>query len=233
MKAPWGRAKAGVRRDDGGGVVIPAHARISDDAVYQAAALVLGYPDQQLRDRLDLIADALAGTDAERHFVPVLAHLGGGDLAGLQSFHVQEFDLSRRHSLHLSYWTDGDTRRRGAVLAEIKQQYRDSGLLVDTGGELPDYLPMVLEFAAHDPQRGRALLNRFRASLELIRLELQADHLPHAGVLVAVCARLGGPSPDSRAEIQARYASAPDAPDRPVEFVGLDLVTTVPEGAHR
>ncbi|MCW3158803.1 nitrate reductase molybdenum cofactor assembly chaperone [Micropruina sonneratiae] len=201
--------------------VIPANAGVSDAVIHQAAALVLSYPEQELLESLPTIERALAGTAAAASFAPVLAHLRGDRLAALQSFHIQEFDLSRRHSLHLSYWTDGDTRRRGAVLAEVKQVYRDSGLLVDTGGELPDYLPMALEFAARDAGRGRGLLERFRASLELLRLELGADDLPHAGVLTAICDLLPGDSPRSRAEVQARFGQA-----QPVELVGLDLVTT-------
>lgn len=198
----------------------PRHAQdrpSSTSVVFQAAALVLAYPDEALPDRLDVIEDALAGTDAFALFAPVLDHLRGGPLAELQSYHVQEFDLSRKHALHLSYWTDGDTRRRGEVLAEVKQVYRDSGLLVDTGGELPDYLPMVLEFAVADAERGRDLLQRFRASLELIRLGLTADRLPHAGVLEAICRCLPGESPKTRAEVQARFGEV-----QPVELVGLD-----------
>ncbi len=211
-------AKAGtpgtsVRRE------VPGQA-LDDAVVFQAAALVLAYPEAELLDRLDTIEAALTGTSATDHFAPVLTHLRGGSLREAQSYHVQEFDLSRKHALHLSYWTDGDTRRRGEVLAEIKGVYRESGLLVDTGGELPDYLPMVLEFAAADPVRGRELLQRFRASLELIRLGLAADRLPHAGVLTAICACLPGESPRTRAEVQARYGDV-----QPVEFVGLDSLS--------
>jgi nitrate reductase delta subunit len=184
--------------------------------VFQAAALVLSYPDEELVGRLDVIEAALAGTSAAGRFAPVLAHLLG-PLAEVQAFHVQEFDLSRRHALHLTYWTDGDTRRRGEVLAGIKGVYRESGLVVDTRGELPDHLPVVLEFAVADPARGAELLERFRASVELIRLGLAADHLPHAGVLEAVCELLPGESPTTRAEVQSRFGEA-----QPIEFVGLE-----------
>lgn len=210
-----------------GAAVPTATAGVLDAVIMQAAALVLGYPDEALLARLDLIEAALDGSPDAALFAPLLIHLRGDSLRELQSFHVAEFDLSRRHALHLSYWTDGDTRRRGNVLAEIKQVYRDSGLVVDTGGELPDYLPMVLEFVVQDPERGRALLERFRASLELIRLELSADNLPHAGVLTAVCSRLPGESPRSRAEVQARFGRP-----QPVELVGLELLNT-PERAAR
>ncbi len=214
----------GLRRDDEGAYVIAAKAGISaatlgaDPAVIcQAAAMLLAYPEPELLERIDLVQAALTDTGALEQFRPVLAHLRGAPLGELQSYHVQEFDLSRRHALHLSYWTDGDTRRRGEVLASIKAVYRESGLLVDIAGELPDHLPMVLEFTAADPERGLALLNRFRASLELIRLGLLADDLPHAGVLVAVCDLLPGASPQTRAEVQARFGQV-----QPIELVGLD-----------
>ncbi len=159
-----------------------SRASTSDEAadtavVLQAAALCLAYPEQELLERLDLIEAALSGNRAAGRFAPVLDHLRPKPPAGLhpkppvesvqtphlqalQSFHVQEFDLSRRHALHLTYWTDGDTRRRGEVLAEFKAVYRDSGLVGDLAGELPDHLPMVLEFAVADPGRGRGLLQR-------------------------------------------------------------------------
>ena len=193
--------------------------RSSDAVVFQAAALCLNYPESDLLDRVDVIEAALAGTEAAGSFAPVMAHLRGENLRELQSFHVQEFDLSRKHALHLSYWTEGDTRRRGNVLADVKQVYRDSGLVVSPGGELPDYLPMVLEFAVHDPERGGGLLKRFRASVELIRMGLITDALPHAGVLQAICARLPGESPQTHAEVQARFGQV-----QPVEFVGLETV---------
>ena len=185
---------------------------------HQAASLLLAYPDQQLLDRLPLLREAVGATPWASHFDAVLAHLEGQSLVESQTFHVAEFDTSRRHALHLSYWTDGDTRRRGEVLAGIKQVYRDSGLLVQLDGELPDHLPLVLEFAAiGDPERGRALLQRYRASLELLRLQLVKDELPHAGGPEAVCATLPGDSPTSRAEVQKMYDAA-----MPSETVGLD-----------
>ncbi len=185
----------------------------------QAAALVLAYPEAELLDRMDVIEAALTGTTAATHFAALLAHLRSMPLHELQAFHVQEFDLSRRHALHLSYWTDGDTRRRGEVLAEIKGVYRESGLVVALERELPDYLPVMLEFAVADPDRGLPLLQRFRASLELLRIGLAEDRLPHAGVLTAICDVLPGESPKTRLEVQAMVDEV-----APLEFVGLNEV---------
>lgn len=185
--------------------------------IYQAAALLLSYPDERVLESVPTIRAAFSGTDAAALFEPVLAHLEGLDLMALQAYHVQEFDLSRRHSLHLSYWTAGDTRRRGAVLAELKQVYRASGLVVDTGGELPDFLPMMLEFAVHDPERGVPVLAGYRPSLELLRFGLADDDVPHTGLVAAVCGTLPGASPTTRDEVQALARAA-----QPSEEVGLE-----------
>lgn len=197
--------------------------------IYAAASVVLSYPDEGVLERLPLVERALTEADALAGFAATLEHLRSMPLMDAQSWYVQEFDLSRRHALHLTYWTDGDTRRRGEVLAAVKQTYRDSGLLVDLDGELPDFLPMVLEFAAHGaPSIGVALLNTYRASLELLRIGLTEDGLPQAGIVAAICDSLGGPSPQTRAEVQQLHDNPPS------ELVGLDgFLTTTPSPAHR
>lgn len=135
-----------------------------------------------------------------------------------QRHYVDVFDLNRRRSLYLSYWTDGDTRRRGEVLASFKQRYRDSGFLVDTHGELPDFLPMVLEYAALvDPRGGEDLLVDYRAAVELLRFALLDIDTCYADVLAAVCATLPGPAPTDRDQVRAMAQSGP-----PTEFVGLE-----------
>lgn len=187
--------------------------------VYLAAAWCLSYPDEELVGRVPLIRAALSEfPGAPADFSPVLDLLEATPPLELQAQYVREFDLGRRHALHLSYWTDGDTRRRGEVLGSFKAAYRSSGVLVDLDGELPDYLPMVLEFAARvDGGAGRELLQRYRASLEMLRLGLLRDTLPHAAVLSALCATLPGKSPQDEQEVMRMAGFGP-----PTESVGLD-----------
>lgn len=184
--------------------------------VYAAAALVLAYPTQELLERLPQISDAVREAGFDEEFAPVLAYLGSDSLTDLQSAYAQEFDNSRRHALHLTYWIDGDTRRRGESLLRYKQAYRESDLWVDLNGELPDYLPMVLEFAVHEPAGGRELLKASRPALELLRLALRDDELPHEGVVAALCATLPGESPSDRLSVSRMEGWQP-----PVETVGL------------
>ena len=188
--------------------------------IRQAAAVCLGYPESDVIASSGLLRAALteSAPRAVEKFEPLLAFWDAGDPSAIQTHYVDVFDLSRKHSLYLSYWTDGDTRRRGEVLTAFKQRYRRSGFLVDTRGELPDYLPMVLEYAAIvDPVDGAALLQQYRSSIELLRLALEERATPYAGVVTAVCDTLPGPSPTDRKAVMAMAAAGP-----PTEMVGLE-----------
>ncbi|MBA4608329.1 nitrate reductase molybdenum cofactor assembly chaperone [Aeromicrobium sp. Marseille-Q0843] len=190
--------------------------------VHQVASWVLSYPHDDVVQALPGLATALREqrrpTEAVRELLAVVEALAQVPAEQLRHDYVETFDLTRRHALHLSYWTEGDTRRRGEVLAAFKQVYRDSGQVVRLDGELPDHLPVVLEFAAVvDPETGTALLQKYRASLELLRIELEDDASPWAGAGRAVCATLPGASPRTRTE-----AMALAGPVQPVESVGLE-----------
>ncbi|WP_238422471.1 nitrate reductase molybdenum cofactor assembly chaperone [Gordonia sp. 'Campus'] len=171
------------------------------------ASWCLSYPDDEVLGRVELMRAALDEQDDPRATEPLrqtIDHLDGGEPDALRRSYIDLFDLSKRHTLYLSYWSDGDTRRRGTSLGEFKQAYRDSGFLVDLHGELPDHLPIVLEFSARaDPARGVELLEKHRAAVELIRFALLDADSPYAGAVQAVCATLPTPSPPDRAAAMA------------------------------
>lgn len=195
------------------------HANKKDRITFLAASWCLSYPDELLISRVPMMRAALGEfPGASRPFDVVLSALESTKLMALQGQYVQEFDLGKRHALHLSYWTDGDTRRRGEVLGAFKKVYRGQDTLVDTRGELPDFLPMVLEYAATvDMATGKELLAQYRPSLELIKFGLQRDNLPHHEIVQALCNTLPGASP---ADEQAVMRMAGYGP--PTESVGLD-----------
>jgi nitrate reductase delta subunit len=199
--------------------------------VRQVASWCLQYPDDELLERVDLLRRALAELTPSASTAPLarfVDHLGSTAPDALRRDYVDVFDLSRRHTLYLTYWSDGDTRRRGEALAAFKQRYRRAGFLVDTHGELTDYLPIVLEFAARvDPVAGHDLLVEYRGSIELIRLALQEADSPYGDVLVSVCATLPGQSPPDKAAALAMQRGPAGAATDPmragaVEQVGLD-----------
>ncbi|GAA5203189.1 nitrate reductase molybdenum cofactor assembly chaperone [Microbacterium jejuense] len=192
---------------------------MSSAVVHQAASLCLSYPDDTVLGSARLVERALreSAPRAAASFAPLLEWWAGTPASQVQAAYVDTFDMSRRHALYLSYWTDGDTRRRGAVLADLKRRYRETGLQLDGTGELPDYLPLVLEFARHAPREGTAVLQEYRPSLELIRIALAERGSPYAGVVAAVCDTLPGRSPADRQQAMAMAAAGP-----PRETVGLD-----------
>ena len=83
--------------------------------------------------------------------------------------YVETFDLRRRSTMYLTYWTAGDTRNRGSQMLAFAAAYRDAGVEPPCG-EAPDYLPVVLEFAATvDPVAGRRLLVEHRVPIDVLR----------------------------------------------------------------
>ncbi len=188
--------------------------------VYLAASLLLDYPREGFDDTARLLIDELAAETGEpaQALARAARDLLELPVAELQRQYVDTFDLSRKHALYLSYWTDGDTRRRGEVLAAFKKRYRASGFLVNLGGELPDYLPVVLEYAAlADYADGQAMLQEYRPSLELLRMALEENGSPYQHVLLGLCGSLPGSSPADRQQVMAMAGYGP-----PTESVGLD-----------
>ena len=85
---------------------------------------------------------------------------------------VEAIDLNKRSGLYLTFYSEGDKRERGSSLVRLKQLYRAAGLPLE-GTELPDYLPVMLEFAAAAPDgRGEIVLRENRAALDV-----DPDHL--------------------------------------------------------
>ncbi|MBL1083849.1 nitrate reductase molybdenum cofactor assembly chaperone [Streptomyces actinomycinicus] len=153
----------------------------SDAVFYQAAALCLTYPDDDFVARLPLLRQAAPQL---RSFTDHAALTPPRELA---AHYVQVFDFRNRHSLYLSWWRDGDTRRRGMSLVRFQEIYRRHGLEF-SGEELPDFLPAVLEFTARTGDT--SLLTEHRDALEQLRTRLTDYGTPYAGVLDAVCATL-------------------------------------------
>ncbi|MEU4658317.1 nitrate reductase molybdenum cofactor assembly chaperone [Streptomyces sp. NPDC023723] len=151
------------------------------EVLYQAAALCLTYPDDDFRARLPLLREAAPQL---RGFTDHAALTSQSDL---QAHYVEVFDFKNRHSLYLSWWSDGDTRRRGMSLVRFKECYRAHGLEC-TEEELPDFLPAVLELASRTGDT--RLLVEYRDALDQLRTRLTGCGTPYACVLDAVCATL-------------------------------------------
>jgi nitrate reductase delta subunit len=182
--------------------------------VLQAASLLLGYPDEQLRSELPLIRAALP---PGHRLHAVVDHLESAPLGELQQHYVDTFDLRRRCCLYLTYYTHGDTRKRGMALLRFRHAYKASGVEL-RDGELPDHLAVVCEYGATtDSARGIALLTEHRAGLELLRAALADLDSPYVEVIDAVRELLPAAS---RRDLERAAELARTGP--PEEEVGLE-----------
>lgn len=185
---------------------------------WQAASLLLGYPDEELPARRPLLRRAVAGLPplVREPLERFLDHLDVTPPQELAADYVATFDHRKRCCLYLTYYAYGDTRTRGMALLRFKHAYGAAGLVLDDG-ELPDHLAVVLEFAATgDLRQGRRLLLEHRAGLELLRVALTEASSPWAAVLDAVSATLPPLDGDGRRAVARLAAEGP-----PEEEVGL------------
>lgn len=189
-------------------------------AVYKLCSLALQYPDAELvagRDELAAAAAELAGRPAAVALGRFFAWFTAAPPLELAQHYVQTFDLGKRSALYVTFYSAGDRRDRGLALLRLKKLYRAAGLPLE-GTELPDYLPVMLEFAAvAEPEQGDLVLSEQRSAIELIRLALSEQRSPYAHVLDAVCAQLGGLSARQRLGVEQLIAAGP-----PQELVGLE-----------
>jgi nitrate reductase delta subunit len=192
----------------------------SAQLTYKLCSLFVQYPDRELIAARQELAEAVGelsrapGVDALERFCDWWTN---EDPLALEQHYVRTFDLDRRCGLYLTYFSDGDKRQRGAALVRLKRLYRAAGLpLAD--GELPDFLPAMLEFAAAAPSgQGTVVLREHRAALELLRASLHDRGTPYALVLDAVCQALGRPTGLDRVRASELAAAGP-----PSETVGLE-----------
>ena len=214
----------------------------------RAVAALLSYPDEDLAgatgDMLDVIAadsrlaGALPGIEA------LVDHIAGSDLLDLQEEYVGLFDRTRSLCLNLFEHVHGEGRERGSAMVELNGIYAAAGL-EPRPGELPDYLPMLIEFAAVEPERGAELLANAGPVLDLLHGRLLARGAPHAALLHASLlaaglrpsAALPAPEPEETPEaLDAAWAEAPGvirpgAPTAP--DCGVDVLAAKLRAARR
>ena len=176
-------------------------------------SLLLQYPSEELIAARDELRGAARGRGVER-FAEWWA---GQEPRDLRQAYVETFDFTRRNSLYMTYHVHGDRRQRGIALLRLKQRYAAAGFEL-TDGELPDYLPVMLEFAALAPEDvGLAALAESREGIELVRSSLHAGGSPHGLVLDAVADVL-----PRLTSAQARRVARLAAEGPPTEEVGLE-----------
>ena len=154
-------------------------------------AALLGYPETQLRSHLPEMRSLLRGdvalTASRRAELDALMDaLQRADPLDAESAYVELFDRGRSTSLHLFEHVHGDSRDRGPALIDLGQTFEAAGLVL-AEGELPDYLPAVLEFVSTQPPReARAFLGEMAHIFNAIFGALLKRESAYASVLGAL-----------------------------------------------
>lgn len=164
--------------------------------IYKILSVLLDYPEQELIDHLPEIRDAIARNHdinaVEKESVrKFLDHLADTPLTELQAAYVKTFDLTPEHSLHLTHHLFGDDndRNRGPALIDLGELYKDYGVKTLTN-ELPDYLPLVLEFVAGlDGNEATVFLSDASKILGVLAGNLDKAGSPYAPLLSIIESR--------------------------------------------
>ena len=217
----------------------------------RALARLLSYPDDQLRSEFDALVCAIDEEGAlpvarRNELRALVTGLQRQDPLEVQARYVETFDRGRATSLHLFEHVHGDSRDRGPALIDLLQTYEKAGLQFEAD-ELPDHLPVVLEFASTQPPAvAKEFLGEMAHILNALFSALVARNSPYASVIAAVLEVSGQrvqsvaltpepPMDEVWAEPEAfggcstQGQSKPDQP-QPLHFVRTPRAERAPEG---
>ena len=217
---------------------------------YRALSALIAYPTEELQAATGEIAAVLA----EEGLVPapqriaiahLLAELSDRDIYDLQERYFTLFDRSRTLSLHLFEHVHGESRDRGQAMADLIELYRNHGL-EPTAGELPDFLPLFLEFVSLlSGNEAQALLAESASILLVLAERLATRKSAYASVFQALATLANAPAtdrpdtsvedPDDLAALDAAWeeAAVHFGPGEQIDSCGTDRMRTRLRAATR
>jgi nitrate reductase delta subunit len=172
---------------------------------FRAFSALLSYPTEEMRQALPEIAEVIRGSTLVRPrertgLLDLIAEIGQDDLFAAEERYVDLFDRGRALSLHLFEHLHGESRDRGAAMVELKQLYAAAGFELSSR-ELPDFLPVVLEYlSCRNAAEARDLLADCAAILTAIGRSLVARRSRYAAVLQALLV-IAGEQPIDTAKV--------------------------------
>lgn len=194
------------------------------DRTLKALSLLLSYPTRELQEAMPEIGGVLAAESrltaaARRDLRPLVEVLGRGDIYDIEEAYVVLFDRSRSLSLNLFEHVHGESRDRGGAMVSLLESYREAGFEPATS-ELPDHLPVLLEFlATRSPGEAQEVLADAAHILEALTARLAKRESPYAAVFAALL-QLSGATADK--EIVAELLAQPE--DDPDDLEALDQI---------
>lgn len=175
--------------------------------LFKAFSALLSYPSEEMRASLPEIADvirasALVAPRERERLLELIAELSAGDLLTVEEHYVDLFDRGRALSLNLFEHLHGEGRDRGSAMVDLKRLYQDSGYEL-IACELPDYLPVVLEYLSRcDMGEAQDMLTDCAPIMTTISRALLARQSRYAAVLQALIV-IAGEEPVDAAGVKA------------------------------
>ncbi|WP_281827379.1 nitrate reductase molybdenum cofactor assembly chaperone [Jannaschia rubra] len=181
-------------------------------------AAIMGYPSGELRAHVTelraVVEDEKAlGPHVHRRLGVLLDRLEREETIDAQATYTDLFDRSRALSLHLFEHVHGDNRERGQAMLDLAEQYMQAGLLLESQ-ELPDYIPVFLEYASClPPAEARETLAQPAHVFAALEQRLRERDSDYAAVFAAILT-LSGARPDHDAIDQLQKNAPSDDPAR-------------------
>jgi len=175
---------------------------------------LLAYPEQALQGNIDTMQAVLREENlikgkSQKTLLAFMNELGSKDLMAAQEHYVEMFDRGRAHSLHIFEHVHGESRFRGQAMVELAELYKEKGLAA-SGGELPDYLPLFLEFlSVCEPSEAKETLSACIHVVAAIGTKLKKRESGYHTVFDAIVA-LSGAKLDKAAIEKAAEAAPPE-----------------------
>ena len=161
------------------------------DMTLKAMSVLLSYPTNELKDEaswiaLQVMTDERLDALTLEALTPLFESLTSDDIYDLQERYVMLFDRSRTLSLNLFEHVHGESRDRGGAMVSLLETYRDGGFEPATS-ELPDHLPVLLEFlATQPPSYGQDILADAAHIFEALKTRLFRRENPYGAVFAAL-----------------------------------------------
>jgi len=194
------------------------------DRTLKALSLLLSYPTAELQEAMPEIgavlgADPRIAPDTRAALQALTESLGQGDLFDVSESYVMLFDRSRTLSLNLFEHVHGESRDRGGAMVSLIEIYREGGFEPATT-ELPDHLPVLLEFLSSRPfVEAQEILADAAHIFDVLATRLVRRESGYAAAFAAL-SQLAGAQAD--ADAVAGMLAQPD--DDPTDLVALDAV---------
>ena len=165
--------------------------------VYKVLSVLLEYPTKDLTahwDEMNQLINELPNlTKEDKKILSGFSHWAASlALTKFQAEYVNNFDMTAENSLYLTYHLfDEQDRDRGPALIELSELYKSTGFEIGDG-ELPDYLPLILEYVStmDDDASAYAFLQQTSQAADIIATNLEKNESPYAP-LVRMVARHG------------------------------------------